>query len=147
MTSLADNTIDELIRRVKAISPVGEFVFASEYPPREMPNPINRYVVTVGNTDVRIKRRFIGDRIAARRRGTLYHVTLRLRVYAPENSAGAALLRATALLADAVEKADTDRALQDLSLSGIVYDTTARTVYRDLTLTLGYALGKEADDD
>ena len=44
-------------------------------------------------------------------------------------------------------KADTDRALQDLSLSGIVYDTTARTVYRDLTLTLGYVLGKEADDD
>lgn len=147
MTSLADNTIDELIRRVKAQPTVGCFVFASEYPPREMPNPIDKYVVTVGNAGVVPCRRFLGDRVAADSRGSLYEAALRLRVYAPENSAASALLRASSLLADAVERADADRALQSLSLDGVVYDTTARTVYRDLRLTLAYVLCEEACDD
>ena len=147
MTSLTDNTIDELIKRVKATPAVSGFVFASEYPPREMPNPIGKYVVSVGNTGVRTSRRFIGDRIADNRKGVLFEVTVRLRVYAPEESSGAALLRASSLLADAVERADTDHAIWDSALSCVVYDTTARTVYRDLTLTLGYVLSEEVLHD
>lgn len=147
MTTLTDNTIDGLIKRIKAIRPVSEFVFSSEYPPREMPNPIGKYVVTVGNTGTRIAERFIGDRAAADRKGALYQVTLRLRMYAPESSAGAALLRASSLLADAVERADTERAVQDIVLSGVVYDTAARTVYRDLTVTLMYVLSEVERDD
>lgn len=147
MTSLTDNTIDELIKRVKTIAAVSDFVYTAEYPPREMPNPIGKYVVTVGNTGVRASRRFIGNRAADDRRGVLYEVTVRMRVYAPEESSGAALLRASSLLADAVDQADTDRMVQDIALSGIVYDTTARTVYRDLTLTLGMVLSGEVQDD
>lgn len=147
MTSSADNTIDELIKRVKASTVLSGFVFASEYPPREMPNPIAKYIVAVGNTGVRTAYRFIGDRVTGERKGALYEAALRLRVYAPEDSSGAALLRATSLLADAVESADTERALRELSLSGITYDTAARTVYRDLNLKLCYVLSEEAEHD
>ena len=147
MTSLADNTIDELIKRVREIRSVSDFVFTSEYPPREMPNPIGKYAVAVGNTATRVKRRFVGDRSAADRRGALYETVLRLRVYAPENSSGAALLRASSLLADAIGTADDDRLVQDVALSAVVYDTTARTVYRDLTVTLAYILSEEENDD
>ena len=147
MTTLTDNTIDELIKRVKALRPVGDFVFASAYPPREIAYPIGRYTVAVGNTGMRIKRRFVGDRVASDRKGTLYQVMLCLRLYAPVNSAGAALLRASCLLADAVEHADDDRAVQDIAFSGVAYDTAARTLYRDLTLTLVYVLSEEVRDD
>lgn len=147
MTSSADNTIDELIKRVKASPVLSGFVFASEYPPRELPNPITKYIVAVGNTGVGTAYRFIGDRVAGDRKGAVYEVALRLRVYAPEDSSGAALLRATSLLADAVERADTGHAIWELSLSGIAYDTAARTVYRDLNLKLGYLLSEEAEHD
>lgn len=147
MTSLADNTIDELIKRVKAIRAVSGFVFASEYPPRETPNPFDRYVVTVGNTGVRAAGRFLGDGVTADRRGALYEITVRLRIYAPEVSSAAALLRASSLLADAVERADCERAVQSVTLSGVAYDATARTVYRDVTATLLYVLSEEAQDE
>lgn len=147
MTSLADNTIDELMKRVRALRGVSEFVFSSEYPPREMPSPIGKYVVTVGNTELRAKIRFVGAQPAPDRRGALYEAILRLRVYAPENSSASALLRASSLLADAVERADSDRCVQDIVLSQVVYDATARTVYRDLTVTVWLVLSEEAHDD
>ena len=147
MTSLADNTIDELIKRVKALTQQYGFVFAAEYPAREMPNPIGKYIVTVGNTGVKTSRRFLGDRVTRGRTGVLYEIGLRLRVYAPEESSGAALLRASSLVADAVEQADKDHALWDIDLTGVAYDTAARTVYRDVTVTLGYVLGREAADE
>lgn len=147
MTTSADNTIDELIKRVKALRAMSCFVFASEYPPREAPYPIDRYVVTAVNAGMRIKRRFVGDLVAEDRKGALYQTTLRLRVYAPQNSSGAALLRATSLLCDALEHADAQRIVQDISFSDISYDTTARTVRRDLTVTLYLLLSEEVPDD
>ena len=147
MTTSADNTIDELIKRVREIRGVSEFVFAAEYPPRETPNPIGKYVVTVGNTATGVKRRFVGGRTAVDRRGALYEIVVRLRVYAPEHSSAATLLRASSLLADAVEKADCDCIVQDVALSQVVYDTTARTVYRDVTATVWLLLSEEVQDD
>lgn len=147
MISLADNTIDDLIRRVRRVRSMENYVFAAEYPPRETPHPIERYVVTPVNTEMRIKRRFVGDRIAPDRTGTLFQAGLLLRVYAPEKSVGSALLRATSLLADAVEAADEDRIVQDIAFSCIHYDPTVHTVYRDLTVTLWLALSGEAQDD
>ena len=147
MTSLSDNTIDGLIRRIKTVRSVSDFVFAAEYPPREMPHPIGKYVVTVINAGMRIKRRFVGDRVAGNAQGTLYQITLRLRVYAPAQTSGAALLRATCLLADAVELSDSERSVQDLSFSGIAYDPAAHTVYRDLTVTLFCMAAGEVQDD
>ena len=147
MTSLTDNTIDELIKRVKASPAMSELVYASEYPPRDLPSIMDKYVVTVSNTGVEVLRQFVGDAVADGRRGALYGCELRLRVYSPSESAGAALLRVTSLLYDAVCRADTDGAVQDMSLSGISYDDTAHTVYRDLTVRLGYVLSEEARHD
>ena len=147
MTTSMDNTIDELIRRIKEDRAVSDFVFLSAYAPRERPNPIGKYVVTVENTGVGIKHAFIGSRVAEGERGALYECTVRLRTYAPENTSGSALLRATSLLADAADRADTDRCVQDMHLFGIVYDAVTRTVYRDLTITLACVLSEEVCDD
>ena len=147
MTTLVDNTIDELIRRVKASAAVSDFIFASEYPPRLAPNPVDRYLVTVGDTRVRTLRRFVGDRVSADSKGVLYEITLRLRIYAPEGSSGAALLRASSLLNDAVEIADTDKMVTDTELSCVAYDAVERTAYRDLTVTLNYLASGEVRDD
>ena len=144
MTTLMDNTIDELVRRMKERTAMTDFVFSAEYPPRELPNPIDRYVVTVTNNCVRVKRQFVGGMVAEGIKGALYECSLRLRTYAPENTSGAALLRATSLLADALDAADTDRAVQEMTLSDVAYDAVARTVWRDLNVTLGFVLCEEA---
>jgi hypothetical protein len=147
MTSLIDNTIDELIRRVKAQENLSGFAFTMGYPPRKLPNPIQKYLVCVDNGGVKISDIFIGGSVGRGRRGKLYETELTLRVYAPGYTAGSSLLRATALLADALERADTDGALRGISLSGIVYDTTARTVAREVKARLEYLLYEEAADE
>ena len=147
MTSLIDNTIDDLIRRVKAQEILSGFAFIMEYPPRKLPNPINKYLIAVGNGGVKTSDIFIGGSVGRGRRGKLYEAELNMRVYAPEDSGGSALLRVTSLLADALEHADADGALRGITLSGIVYDTTARTVARDVKVKLEYLLYEEADDE
>jgi hypothetical protein len=147
MTSLIDHTIDELIRRVKAQEILSGFAFMMAYPPRRLPNPIKKYLIAVGNGGVKESDVFIGGSVGRGRRGKLYETELSIRVYAPQNSAGSALLRVTSLVADALERADADGLLRGITLSGIVYDTVARTVARDVKAKLELLLYEEAADE
>lgn len=143
MTSLIDNNIDGLIKRARQQKAVSDMVFMTAYPPRELPNPIDKYTVAVNNIGVKKSQVFVGDSIGTGRKGSLYEVLLILRTYAPRYTASFALLRETSLLTDALEAADTDGAIADVSLGEIVYDNAARTVYRDLRLTVCWLLGGE----
>ena len=146
MTTLTDNTIDELIKRVKAQPGLECFLFASAYPPRDAPYPVGRYYVTVENSGVKRTQLFIGSAVGEGKKGAVYEVKLKARVYAPCKSSGSALLRASSVLADAFERADVCRWLRELSLGGINYDGVTRTQYRDLFLTLSTVLFEEAED-
>ena len=132
MTSV-DNRIDRLIGRVKAHGAMRAFVFIPGYPAHKTPNPVTKYTVAVTDEEVRVSRRFIEE------------VKLCLRVYAPENSSGASLLRASAMLMDAVEACDPDREIESVSLSGIGFDTASRTEYRDVNVTLRFLSGGVSD--
>ena len=147
MTSAIDNTIDELVRRVKNCPAVADFAFNNAYPPRNTPHPVEKYLVTVENTGVIVGDRFIGDRISANAKGAVYEISLRFRVYAPSNTSAAALLRASSQLADALERADTARVTKTMELYAVSYDTTARTLYRDLTVKLDLVQREEAGDE
>lgn len=147
MISVIDNRIDQLIRNVKSEPMLADFVFMSAYPPREIPEPMSRYAITIENAGVKSEQRFIGESVTAGFKGRLYTAELNIRVYAPDHSAGSALLRATSLLSDACERCDTDKAVRSVKLSGIHYDTAARTVYRDIMLSLEYILYEEVSDD
>ena len=143
MISAIDNKTDELIMRVRSRGAMSEFCFIPAYPPHKTPNPIRQYTVAVANSEVRASCFFVGDRVAGGKRGRLYEVTLCLRVYAPERTSGAALLRASSMLIDALEAEDSDRAIVSASLSGISFDTAARTEYRDITVRLSYLIDEE----
>ena len=143
MTSKIDNTIDELVRRVKECPAVADFAFNNAFPPRDIVHPIPKYLVTVENTGVSTGERFIGDSIAGEAKGPLYDVSLRFRTYAPSNTSAAALLRASSQRADAVERSDTARVICSSELSAVAYDATARTLYRDLIVRLGLVMCEE----
>ena len=140
MTSLIDNNIDELIKRVRKCTAVSDMVFMTAYPPREMPNPVAKYTVAVNQTGVNQSQVFVGDAVSAGMKGRLYDVSLTLRVYAPRQTSASALLRMSSLLYDAMERCDTDGAIAEMSLGEVVYDNAARTVYRDLRIRLSYLL-------
>ena len=106
MTTLIDNRIDELISRVKKHGAITDFCFIPAYPPNKTPNPVKKYTVAAENLGTKEKRVFIGNRAGRSLNGRLYEVKLRLRVYAPSYTSGSSLLRACALLADALEAED-----------------------------------------
>ena len=147
MTSTIDNTIDELMRRVKQRAAVGDFAFVAAYPPRPAPFPIGKYTVTAHSSGVKAGEYFIGDRVRGSDRGALYQTQLRLRVYAPAKTSGGALLRASALLADALERSDCDRIVQSIELGAIGYDDSIRSLYRDVDARLCLVLSEEAEHD
>lgn len=145
MTTSMDNRIDALVKRIRAYPALSDFVFMNAYPPRELPNPISRYTVTAENAGVQTRQYFIGAAKGARRCGCIEEAQIVMRVFAPSVSSGSALLRASALLARAAEVADTEHLIETMSLSGIGFDTAARTYYRDVRLTL--TLCEEVSDD
>ena len=147
MTSVIDNIADELIRRVKEQTAASEFAFNMAYPPRRIAHPLKKYLVTVQDRGAKPEAGFIGGRVGEGLRGALYEAEISLRVYAPAGTSGAALLRASSLLADAAERADQGRLIRGIELSGIAYDDSARTLYRDIALSLSMALSEEVDDD
>ena len=143
MTSLIDNNIDELIKRTRRQTAASELVFMTAYPPRELPNPINKYTVAVNQTSVKQSQVFIGDTVGAGLKGALYEIKLVLRMYAPRNTSASALLRMSAQLFDALERSDTESAIVDLSMGKVDYDNAARTIYRDLNVSLSWLLIEE----
>lgn len=147
MTALVDNTIDEMIRRLKARPNVSDFVFTKGYPSRSVNYPESRYTVAVCNEEVRQSTPFLGEQVSSDRIVRLYDVKLLLRVYAPKNSNGAALLRATSLIADSLEKVDTQRMITAISMSGISYEKSAHTMYRDINVTLDCLVYEVSGDE
>lgn len=143
MTASIENRIDEWIARVKRRDAMRVFAFIPGYPAHKTPNPITKYTVAVTDSTQKVSRYFIGNRIGTDQAGRMYEVTLTLRVYAPEGSSGSALLRASAVLMDAFEAEDADRAIFSLSMSGIGFDTASRTEYRDVIARLDF-VEKEA---
>lgn len=140
MTSLIDNNIDGLIKRVRESTAVSDIVFMAAYPPHALPNPISRYTAAVNNMSVKTSQVFIGDAVGDSLKGSLYDVDLIIRVYAPRNTSASALLRMTSLLYDALDASDIDGAIEEMSMGGIVYENTARTVYRDISVRLRWLL-------
>ena len=143
MTSSAENRIDEWIGRVKQRGAMAAFAFVPAYPANKTPNPVAKYTVAVTAQEVKTACCFIGGVTKTGTKGRLYDIRLLLRVYAPERSPGSSLLRASAMLADALEAQDSERLIRSLELSDIGYDTAARTEYRDVVAWLSMA--EEAD--
>lgn len=135
MTSI-DNEIDALLARVKSRAEMRDFVFVPAYPPNKTPNPVKKYTVAVENHEIKHGTVFIGGKFRSLSASRLADVELRLRVYAPEHSSGSALLRASAMLYDALEACDRDRMIVSLAMYGIGFDTASRTEYRDVTARL-----------
>ena len=135
MTSIVSR-IDEWITRVKGYGAVKAFEFIPGYPAHKTPSPVTKYTVAVTESEDKTGTFFIGDQISEQRLGRIHEIELCLRVYAPEGTSGSALLRASTLLMDALEKQDDENAVNAMLLSGIGYDTAARVEYRDVTAYL-----------
>lgn len=143
MTAWIDNNIDDFIRRVKQYPAVSDFIFMMAHPARNVTTPIKQYTVAVSNEAVKESGFFVGERTGAGTRGRIYEIQLRLRMYAPTSSSGSALLRASSVLMDAIECADTERVITSVSVGGIAFDNTTHTTYRDISVSLEYLLCKE----
>lgn len=144
MTTSIDNRIDELISRVRNHGAIAQFSFIPAFPANKTPNPVKKYTVTAENLSLIEKEDFLGDRAGYRKTGRIYEVKLRLRVYAPERSSGSALLRASSMLAEALDAEDSERLISGISFSDIGFDTASRTEFRDVFAELNILVTREA---
>ncbi len=142
-----DNRIDELISRVKARGGMEGFAFLPAYPPHKTPYPVRKYTVAVESRETHDSAIFIGDKVGGSERGRLVEADLRMRVYAPQESSGTALLRASSMVADTLIKSDFDGILRSVSMSGIEYDTSAHSEYRDINAVLRIIIEEEEPDE
>ena len=145
MTTSTQNRIDEMITRLKSRSAMRQFGFIPGYPPHKTPNPVTKYTVAVTEFEQFVKRYFIGNCSGKNACGRLDEVKLCLRVYAPQRTSGSALLRASAMVADALEASDSERWIVGMSYSGIGFDTASRTEYRDVIARLRILTQEEAE--
>lgn len=144
MTTSTENRIDEMIGRLKSRAAMRQFGFIPGFPPHKTPNPVTKYTVAVTQTEQFVKRYFIGGLAGKNSCGRLCEVKLCLRVYAPQRTSGSALLRASAMVADALEASDSERLIVGTSFSGIGFDTASRTEYRDIVALLRILTEEEA---
>ena len=143
MTSV-QNRIDEMIGRLKSRAAMRQFGFIPAYPPHKTPNPVTKYTVAVDTSEGKVSRFFIGGRVGENTSGKLCEVQLCLRVYAPQRTSGSALLRASSMVADALEASDSERLIVGTSFSGIGFDTASRTEFRDIVALLRIMITEEA---
>ena len=128
--------IDEMIGRMKSRAAMRQFGFIPAYPPHKTPNPVTKYTVAVDSSEGKVSQYFIGGRVGENTSGKLCEVQLSLRVYAPQRTSGSALLRASAMVANALEASDSERWIVGMTFSGINFDTASRTEYRDVVALL-----------
>ena len=139
MTQIESN-IDEFILRLKNDAELQDFAFTKAYSRNYVPNPIDKFVVAVNTLDTKIKKEFIGKSIGENIQGKIYETKVRLRVYAKTKDHASSLVEATYTLSSALQNHDTENLIDTVSLTGISYDSTVKTVYRDIEIIFCYCL-------
>lgn len=108
------------------------FVFVRGNPARNIPNPIEDYLVavTVGAAEYTCDDGALEDVP-----DEAYTHRLRLRIYAPTRSSGGDLADAAAALMRSVYRVDTGKIVSSMRLNDVGVDNSARTLYREIVLT------------
>lgn len=137
MNSVVKLAMDAFIERIASDSEAESFVFVRGFPARNIPNPIVKPLVAVIPAEVECTGFDEGENAPVSER---YDIKLTLRVYAPTRSDDNCLFTAAAALMRAARRADEDELLRGMRLSETKVENPARTVYRDLVLSLRYTI-------
>lgn len=137
------NSIDELIKRVKANDELCECTFVKGFMGNEHSNPQTKYMIAVSTPDIDTGDSFVGNNVSENLKGRLYEVNVRLRVYAPKNAGGDGLSKIVNLLSSALKDSDILNVIVKLEQSPIAFDSNASTVYRDVKVQMSFCLCEE----
>ena len=142
MRQIEDN-INELVKSIKADKSLSGHCFVKGFSATEHPNPLCGYLIAISTLDTQVGTRFVGDNVGSNLKGSILNATVKFRVYAPKNEGGDGLLTLAQTLSEAIRRCDTQSVCQDISVSGIAFDSDAMTVYRDVVAQLSFCLYEE----
>ena len=143
MTQIEEN-IDEFVKRIKNDAHLSEYRFVKGYSDEKIPNPITKVMIAVDTLDTQISTEFIGESAGENLVGRMYDITLRFRVYAKSFDSGDSLSLCANALYDAIKRNDVSKVCSSIKLFPISYESSMRTVYRDVSVSLCYCLYEEA---
>lgn len=138
-----EENINELVRKVKEDEEFSFYTFVKGFSALEHPNPLKGYLIAVSTLDTGTCTEFLGEDVGDNLRGSILNATVKFRVYAPKNDGGEGLLSLCCSLSDAIKRADTKNECDDIKVSGIAFDNDAKTVYRDVVVSLSFCLYEE----
>lgn len=144
MTQL-EQQIDAFIKRLKDDERLKECVFRDAFEKTAAPNPLSRFLITAGVESTKVSDLCIGDLFFDNVKGKAVDATLLFRVYAPVESNGKSLTVMCMRLLESIMK-NGGEITAGGSISGVAYDASMRTVYRDVRTVIGYAECYEEDE-
>lgn len=142
--TIIEESLDRLVTKIKEDMSPCDVRFVKAYKNQHTDSPIRGYLVTVALDNLHVEKDFIGGVVGDKMMGREYKASAWFKVYAPMDTNGNGLSELTAQLCSAIEKADSDKLVEDMKMSSIEYDANMRTVFRTVTLTLGFCLCEEA---
>ena len=129
-----EGRIDRLVKAVKADLADKSVVFIHAFSAEKIQTPPTKYLVSVSSDEVGV-RGFVADD-----RGGIVTADLTFRVYAPRSAKGEELNRLCGRVADLI-RAEGGTEQGSVTVSKIYYDTSVRTVYRDIKVQIAYPKG------
>lgn len=137
------NTIDELVRKIKADEAFHNITFVKGFSFSEHQNPFDDYLIAVSKLDSQQSSSFVGDSVGENLRGSMYEMTVKFRIYAPKNEGGDGLVELSNQMSESIKKHDVYNACQDIKISSIAFDESAMTVYRDVVALMSFCVYEE----
>lgn len=142
--TIIEDSLDKLVMKIKEDTANKDVRFVKSYKSQQVDSPVKNYIVVASIDDLQVENDFIGELVGENMTGKEYKAVAHLKVYAPMNSNGNGLSELVHSLCTSIEKSDTDRLVEEVKMSSIEYDANLRTVYRTVTMTLGFCLCEEA---
>lgn len=143
MTQIEKN-ISDFVKRIREDEKMSQYVFVKGFSHEHISNPITKAFIAFDTIDTGVSKEFIGESVKENNKGRMYDITLRFRVYARSFDSGESLSVTANALFDSIKRSDVTNSTTEIKLTPISYDSTMRTVYRDVNVSICYCICEEA---
>ena len=139
-----EKQLDSIIARLKLCESLSQVRFIREYGSHNIEMPVSGFLAVVSVTGTALSKEYIGGYISPSVRGEQYAAKAQICVYAPADENGSGLSEITSEILAALKKADSEKIIEDVSVSSIDFDADMNAIFRTVELTIEFYLCEEA---
>lgn len=135
--------IDRIIIRLKHCAALENVRFVREYSADSAETPVRGMLAVVSLAQTSRQKGYIGGFLSSAVKGETYGAQVEIRLYAPSGENGNGLSELVSKLMTALEQADEEKIITDVSASSIEFDADVNAIYRRVELHIEFCLCEE----